>query len=85
MTITGKYVEKKNPQELLVGLKFVVATVQNDMENSSRNRKENCYVIQEFHFWVFTWRKEEEKKANLKKYAHFNFFSEFFTIVRIRK
>ena len=32
MTITGKYVEKKNPQELLVGLKFVVATVQNDME-----------------------------------------------------
>ena len=32
MIITGKYVEKKNPQELLVGLKFVVATVQNDME-----------------------------------------------------
>ena len=84
MTITGKYVEKKNPQELLVGLKFVVATVQNDMEIPQEIEKRTAMWSRNLTSGYLPEEKKK-KKTNLKKYAHFNFFSEFFTIVRIRK
>ena len=84
MTITGKYVEKKNPQELLVGLKFVVALYRMIWRFLKKYKRELLCDPGISLLGIYL-KKRKKKKANLKKYAHFNFFSAFFTIVRIRK
>ena len=37
-----------------------------------KNKKQSYLMIQQFHFWVYIWEKEN---SNLKRYTHFNVHS----------
>ena len=37
-----------------------------------KNKKQSYLMVQQFHFWVYIWEKEN---SNLKRYPHFNVHS----------
>ena len=51
MTSTGKDVEKREPLCTLGGDINWCSHYRKQYEVSLKNQKQNCYMIQEFHFW----------------------------------
>lgn len=48
---------KGNSCALLVGMQMGAASMEISMVVSQKVKKENCCMIQHFHFWVFYQRK----------------------------
>ena len=71
LTIAGKNVEKRERMCTVGGSANWCSHYVKQHGNASKNKKEHCHMIQQFHSQVFIQRKQKYKKnAKMKRYTH---------------